>query len=224
MPFKIVDKQDRKRLTEGRTSGIGFAFCKREGDVLTTIQPISPCKDYLNDVVYTEHTGNPYSAYGLTTKKQDLFSDGFAYIVMSILGNKHGGGNRADHGSLVAAINNPTNLQIFMAFFEPRLCKDHVTVFFNVEDNKTAAVLPLFWVKYPYLISLWSLLVRIGLKYKEGDGMAFLKKVSDEDAYMAKGIIPKLERLMAGELPVQDMGKTYDVHNHGIYTFPFPAK
>ena len=72
--LKIIDKQNRGKLNEGRNYQMGFAFCKKVSNkVLETIQPISPCKDYLNDVVYSERTGKNVSAYGLNTSKLGLF-------------------------------------------------------------------------------------------------------------------------------------------------------
>src|SRR5687768_15710647 len=85
MGLTLVDKQDRSVLCEGRNYGIGFAFCKRTGDVLETVQPVSPCKDYLNDVVYSEHSGQPFSAWGLRTSKKNIFyADEGAYVLFQV--------------------------------------------------------------------------------------------------------------------------------------------
>ena len=43
MALKFVDKQDRKRLNEGRNHGFGGAFCKKKDDVIETVMPLSAC-------------------------------------------------------------------------------------------------------------------------------------------------------------------------------------
>lgn len=219
----LIDNQDRNKLCEGRNVGIGYAFCKREGDTYTTVQPLSPCKEFLNEVVYAEVTGKQASAYGLTSKKEGIFSDGSAYMVLGILPHK-GGTKGPDNDLLESALMSPeTGLKPFLSHFEAKMGINPTTMA-QIASNRILATLDGFWVTNLYRISLWSLLVRVGLKYKSGDPFDFFGKVSDGDGYMVKSVAPKLKRLMDGERPEEDLSKISYPHPCGIVAFNFPPK
>lgn len=224
--FKYLDNQPRGPLVEGRNYGLAFGFCKHSDGVLETIQPLSPCKDYLNDVVYSEATGKPFSAYGLHTKKTGCFDGGFGYLAMGILPYKHGG-LHSKHAVWVESLkSNLTAIKSFLSHFELAI-GTHVSTalessFTWVSEERLVAILPKFWVEATYRISLWTLLMRVALDYKEGDPIGFLEKVSNEDAYLVKSAIPKLKAMMYGTVPAQDFSTLKDVHNCGIVAFKFP--
>jgi len=51
MQIDVLHK--RNNLAEGRNFGMGFGFLKKLSNTkYKTIMPISPCKDYINDVLY----------------------------------------------------------------------------------------------------------------------------------------------------------------------------
>ena len=84
----ITPKEGRDDLTEGRTYGMAFAFVKKmkTKNKYKMVQPLSPCKDYLAEPVFTENTGIWSRAYGLEYKKKlNIFSKKFAYLVIKIL-------------------------------------------------------------------------------------------------------------------------------------------
>ncbi len=222
----LIDNQDRSKLCEGRNSGLGFAFCEKDGATLTTVMPLTACKDFLNDVVYSEGTGKPFSIYGLSTVKLGIFEDG-AYMAMGILPQNRTVHKRPEHDKLEAALMAPqTGVAWLLSYFEDKMGV-MPTIWFDLGSNRMGCRLDKFWIRGTYLISLWSLLIRVGLKFKPGspmhsnEPMDFLKAVNDEDAYMVKAAIPKLERMMAGEIPVQDMNTMGSPHNVGIVTFSF---
>ena len=84
---KLIDKQNRRTLGEGRNYGMGMACLKKDGDNFETVCPITACKDFISDVIYSELTGKPYYAYGLSTSKKDIFDykNDEAYFVFAIL-------------------------------------------------------------------------------------------------------------------------------------------
>lgn len=56
----IEDKFDRSRLSEGRTSGLGYAILKKaEDEKYVSLTGYSACKDYFNDFLFIESTGVP---------------------------------------------------------------------------------------------------------------------------------------------------------------------
>lgn len=219
----LIDKQDRSVLIEGRNWGLGFAFCKREGDTYTTVQPISPCKDFLNDVVYSEWTGKPFSVWGLKTKKEGIFDKDLAYVAMGILPYNRQTTKHKDHDAMLAGLAAMVEHESLINCIEQKLVVP-ATAIFSAGNDRFIAHVPIFWAMATYRISLWSLLMRVGLKYKGGDPIEFLKQVKDDDSYMVQSIMPKLERMIGGEIPTQDLDKLTDVHNCGIVSFSFPTK
>lgn len=228
--MNLIDNQDRSKLSEGRNWGIGFAFCLRDADTLRTIMPVSCCRDYLNDVVYSEATGKPFQAYGLETSKNGIFTDA-AYLVMGIMPFNRTTTLCSNHATLEAALMAPeTSIAAILRPIEAAFGFSP-SRFEKASENRMVAIIDLKWVKGTYLISLWSLLVRVGLKFKTtsettslDEALAFLASVSNEDAYMAKAAIPKIKRMATGDIPVQDLNSLTNVHNMGILTYEFPLK
>lgn len=218
--FEFIDKTNRNILGEGRNYGLGFAFCKRDGNTLTTIQPISPCKDYLNDVVYSEYTGKPFQAHGLHTKKRNIFDHGEGYLVFSVCPYMGGGKYSNYDRDLECLKQNEENVMIFINWFEEKFGLKERTIISKLEENKYLAVVPLFWTKATFLISLYSFLIRIGIFYdgKQApmDYFANFNKDSS-DQYMINSIKPKLEKVLnGGKFPKQDMNNLSGVHSNGI--------
>lgn len=224
--FKVINNLNRSGLNEGRTHGMGFAFAKREGDVITTIMPISTCKDYLNDVIYSEHTGHPYHVHGLATEKRDIFKDGFGYLVMSILDERYSSSGYKFKEEVEMLEKEWMNAQKALLDIECSIDSGDVftehTQIFKVGDNLFVVKVPCFWCQYTYLISLYTLILRNIFRWDgEGDPIEFLAKVDGEDTYTMAVALPKLKRIMQGELPEQNMAKL-SPHNMGIFAFQFP--
>jgi hypothetical protein len=228
----LVDNQNRGVLIEGRNYGIGYAFCKKKGNELHTIQPISPCKDYLNDWVYTEKTGKPYGKWGLwCPAKADLFDDGTVWLAYKVCGK--GARSPMPYAQMprdLKAIDaNWRNVQMMLNFFEGKLAGVlKPTVIHKLADNLYVAEADTFWIKWTYLISIYSLLIRNAI-YWDGNGspMDFLEKVDGYDADMLVGqdkALERFQRILDGELPDDDWSKPCSWHDEGIMDFHFPAK
>lgn len=223
---KYIDNCSRDPLGEGRSYGIGFAFCKKEGDTFTTVGPLSPCKDYLNDQVYSEATGEPYRAYGYKAKKHGIFEGGFGYVVFGVMPEKgYTSANSYTQQPKETAwlAENFTKIAEFINQFEEKLKLEHRTTVIKVEDNRYIATVPLFWCQYTYTISLWSLLARICLEsyWMGGDAIKSLEDCTTGDSMLAGCAITKFNRMVAGERPVQDFTKNVFWHNEGISGFSF---
>jgi hypothetical protein len=220
--FILIDKQDRSKLSEGRNYQMGFGFATKKGFTIELAYPISPCRDYLNDEVWSEVTGKSYSAYGLNSSKKNLFKNNEAYLVFSICKQ---GRNLTEYSNYKRDYNmlaeNYKNLQIFLNWFEDKLNVKQKTKITKLEDNKYLAVFDLFWSLETYKISLFTLLMRIGFFYKKGDCMEYLNKFeyNSDDKYLINTCIDKISRLLKGEIPKQDLSKVYAPHNIGICSF-----
>lgn len=225
-PLTIIDKQNRRVLSEGKSYQMGFAFLKKVDDkTFETVQPISPCKDYLNDVIYSEHTGKDCHAFGLSYTKQNIFDGDKAYMCFKIC-PQFGGNTYQGMDEDIKNLNeNSENVQKFLNFFEAKIGTEFVSKIEKVEDNLFMVTFPVFWCKYTYLISLFSLIIRCGQCYKGGDEMQFFTTFGKwGEVYNIKAAKPKVEMIMQGALPVQDLSKASgntSIHNMGIVNFKF---
>jgi len=214
----------RKSLNEGRSSGIGFGFVKKTSRSFELVQAISPCKDYLNDVVYSEVTGKDIYAYGFSYKKCNIFSD-VNYIAFAIC--KSGAIAEFEYPNykkdIERLMSNLDNLQLFLNLFEDLLNIPIKTKLTKCDNDIILAEISNDWCKYPYLISLWSLLVRVGVYWKQEDTILdFLNstKYDPTDVYIVKNVIPKIKKLSETGFVEQVFknGGT-SVHNEGISNF-----
>jgi len=225
MSYKLVDNKTRARLGEGRQQGLGFAFCKLDNGILETVGPIGPCKDYLNDQVYSEHTGKPYCRYGYKAVKTGCFTDK-AYLVIKVCkatsDERDYHGYKEDREALQA---NHSNMQKVVNWFEEACKLADRTEIIKLDDDHYAVVSPLFWVSATYLISLLTLLLRASLKY---DGKIAPRKFleSGEIEYMDMSYVsmalPKMDKMISGTIPKQDFSVITDWHNAGICNQRFP--
>ncbi len=216
--FTLVDNENRKKLSEGRNCGMSCGFAKREGDVFTMLMPLSACKDYLSDVVFSEITGKPYTIYGLTTTKTGAFSNGEGYLVTGILKYQRTDDKYPNYDRDYEALaKNYENLVIFMNEFEKKLKLTQFTQITPLEENRYLVIVPAFWLTRTYLISLYALILRMGIFYKSGDVIEYLDKFNqnDTDVYMYNTIKAKMIRILDGFLPEQDYGRICP-HSCGI--------
>lgn len=225
----VLDKQNRSKLLEGRDYQMGFGFLRKTGvRLFETIQPISPCKDYLNDVVFSEATGKPVTAYGLKTGKINLFeNEKYAYLGIKILPHKGGGVYPQMEEHIQNLNQNYKNLKKFLNYFDKALSLK-LSQIYQANDNIFVIKFDKAWASYTYSISLYSLLCRLGQFYK-GDvsPMDFLKsfKEFNPDVYLCLNSLPKINKILElSSLPLQDMSTLQPgtgVHNFGIMAFNF---
>lgn len=225
--IQIVNKQCRSKLSEGRSNQMGFAFLKKvKNDVFETIQPISPCKDYLNDVIFAEHTNKPISAYGCRLEgKQDIFDKKFGYIAISICPYKYSHPyNTTTYLKDVERLKkNYKNLEFFMNQIEEHLDLDafNNTTIVEVSDNLYFIEVPIIWTMSTYMISLYSLLLRVGQFYDNTmkDPIEWLEKFNAfmDDISLVKQALPKLKNILKyGPLPQDFSNLRGDTSTHNL--------
>lgn len=229
--MKLIDNLNRHVLSEGRSYQMGFAFLKKtDENTYTTVQPISPCKDYLNDVVWAEFTNRPISAYGLIYNKLNIYDNDFAYIVISMCQYKYANSYNSNQWIIDVQNlkSNYKNINLYINEIEKLFKLDNFTTIKEIEDNKYFICVPIFWVQYTYLISLYSLLIRACQNYTpdDGDVLSFLSssKILPIDIGLIKTMLPKLHKLLENGIPVQDLNAlpgTTQTHNMGICGFKF---
>lgn len=152
MKIDITRQKDRRSLNEGVSVGWGFGFCKLEGDNFKLVQPISPCKDYLNDVVYVETTDkDKIYAYGLEYEKTGCLQDDYAYIAIMPI-------DFTPTVLLSTYVNNIHDLDDFFGFSRSLLIetnelgpKDQPITILRIDKR---------WTAHVYLISAYTYIFR----------------------------------------------------------------
>lgn len=213
-------KHNRNGLIEGRSNGISFAFLKEKSrGKYETIMPVSPCKDYLNDVVYMENKKRDKSifgtVYGFSHEPEDLFKNKhrIPLLVKDFgMGNYSGESIRNKHNAVIDFINDIEKLTgIERSTIKLKTKKDDEFVFLISRK----------WTENPITISLYSLLVRVGVGYSKHsnvkDFLAKIKRPSTEAFYIRNIFfnLPLGEKILSGEI----FGLNYysNLTNFGIY-------
>jgi hypothetical protein len=220
----LIDTCPRSPLVEGRNYGIAYAFCKKDGTAFKTVGPLSPCKDYLNDQVYSEMTGEPFGAYGYHATKQGLLAAPRAYMVMGVLNYKSGGKYPTQEKDTKFLAEHLPNIQKFMEWFDGRLSLTPSTMY-TIEPNRAMVEMDLWWAKATFRISLYTLMIRIALECQydgQKDVREFIMKCNTKDAYYATQAMEKFDRFVAGDSPEQDFSTDTFWHDEGISTWQFP--
>lgn len=234
--MEIIDKQNRYVLSEGRNSGIGFAFLKRlDSEKYETVQPFSPCKDYLNEVVFTEKYNVPTKAHGLNyPKKLNIFTEvGYlGFKIMVSKQNNYGFNTKGVDSDIENLNSNFHNIQLFLNLIEDKL-GINPSLIKKVDSNLYIVQLDTKWIISTPTISLYTLLLRIA-QYYDGDSdiINFIEKYSKEtttqDKSLATALLPKFTTILdKGILPPQpkfslppvDKPYTSSPHGYGIIGF-----
>lgn len=180
----------RETFAEGRNYGMGVAFAKRVGNKFVASQPLSACKDFLNDEVWSEVTGNEFKKYGQESFKKDLFNDKhYTYMLISFL-NYNGNVEHSEH-----YLNHLENFKKSIPNIEKGLQKldirfkagKRTKIFPTNNENIFLVYVPKKWVSTSYSISLYTLAARNLSKYSGEDlGKYFENKdnIYSQDMYL----------------------------------------
>lgn len=229
MNLKLIDKQNRKALCEGRSQGFGggFATLNEETGVVETVMPLTACADFYAEIIHTEATGKEWSVFGLNYKKQDIFKKAdFGYLVCGILENNHGGKYAGYDKEVEALETNYKHIQTLINWFEDKLGVKFKTEITRIEKNRFLFKFDLFWTKGTYLISVYKFLSRAPIFYDgKEDIIKFFDAMKDGECYAWKAIKPKIMDMLAGNVPEQKMtAQDSRPHNLGIQTFKWPKE
>jgi hypothetical protein len=228
MKFKLIDHGGRNHLAEGRSCGFGTNFLKKIDDkTYETAYPLTACKDFLAEVVSSEHTGQEWSIYGIHSTKKNIFDfkRHLAYLGFGILPNNSGGKHSTYEKEYKALQTNWKNIEKFLNWFEKKFkIKGRTKLYEFDTENRYLAVLPIWWTTGTYKIGLYGLLMRMAIFYNgKDDPMEFLNNFKEDstDVYQYNSVRPKLEKMLAGFIPEQDLNKTGCPHNIGPVSYAF---
>ena len=222
----IIDNKNRGVLCEGRDNGMGFAFLKKVDDnKYETVQPISPCKDYLAEVIFTEKYNVKTSAYGLSyPKKLNIFSD-VAYMVIEMLPTKSGSYNYSSslNDDTIMLLHNHIVIEKIINNFEESLLINIKTKIERVGlTNQYLLTFSKDWCESSHAISLYSLLIRcLMVADKEQDMLTFLEnyKYNSGDKSLISACINKIRLIIENKkLPPNRRQYTLSSVNSGFQT------
>lgn len=198
----------RGGLIEIYQKGLEYNLLEKDGDVLKGLHPPVRCKDFLTDAYWSEQTGKPVAIYGfkwkpgvkaLAAKKQMI---GLYYQGEDLSGQDK---------SLQNFLNQWEDL-LGLPNSKAELADDkkHIVVHFDRE-----------WTTQPIRVSLFTLLLRIGLGYDGSDLKKFMERVKEKgnafgrnDGNYTKTAWPKIERLLKEkELPWKQKFEDFDAYN-----------
>ena len=222
--MKIKLDEGRNNLREGRTTGIGFAFLKKEGeDFFRGVQPISPCKDYLNDVVYTERTGKSIGVYGLTTKKEGIFDES-AHVAVAVCPNQSGSKHSEFASELKMLSENMPKVEKLMNIIEDKIGIKQKTKLANASENLVYAHISSDWTTSTWMANMWAFLFRNFLYCADEDPYKALEGSEIScDSINAKKVVKAIEKIAKGGLPKQDMASfgsdSYSIHGAGVINY-----
>ena len=228
MNYKLIDNQDRAKLSEGRNYGFGGGFAKLEGDTLVMQIPLTACKDFYSEVIATEFHGKAYNIYGLNYQKTDCFDKekNIAYLVCAILPFNRGEKYPNFDKDLAALDANYKSIESFLNYFEKKFKVKGKTKITKIADNRYLFQVPLFWCKGTYLISLYGFLSRACLYFdNKKDPLLYLSEMSNGDTYMWNSMKDKVLDMLDGFIPEQVMAASDPCpHSNGIVSFKWPRE
>ena len=229
---EIKETQERKSLNEGRNFGLGYAFLKRKTKKkFITVNALTACKDYLNDIVYIENTKEPLKKiHGFKHNYEGLLENKrFFFLGINTLERLNGNSWDKLEKCKKELIDNKHILEFNINKLEDKLkmFKSRTTLL-GVTNNTLILRVPIFWSKTPFLISLYTLYIRC--IFNKSDKINDIEKdiVShspfiDGDTYLKANIV---KFFAINKLKKQILNYKYpsnndvsNIHNGGIHNW-----
>lgn len=161
MSYPKVKYQVFTRLTEGVHNGFTFAMLDNTN---TTMHTEAQCKDYFQDMFWSEHRNQPTEVWGFEWMPGRL--DLKAEVYRFALKYRDQLNNRVD------------NLLNFLHNFEQALSYRPCSIQQTIEENVLIITVSSQWFISAPMISAWTTLVRLALQYTGGDIMEYLDAVA----------------------------------------------
>jgi hypothetical protein len=164
--MKITQKQNRGVLGEGRNYGMGYAILTtKDGLNFNTVNAFTACKDYLNDLIYVEKTGNLIGAiYGYRHPKVlNIFKDtDYFYLGLKALDYNASSESWSKFNNFSKKLmSNENNLIIGINKVEEFVnLSNKRTILYGKTDEELILKVPIDWVQQTYLISFYTLIIR----------------------------------------------------------------
>ena len=225
----IKEIQDRNKLAEGRSCGMAFGFVINISEnYYETVTSLSPCKDFLNEPIFTELSGFASKAHGLDyTKKLNIFEKEclLGIKIFKTKSDTFSPRNNLNFEQCVELLNNNyKNVEKFLNYFEEKLELEDRTIITQCEDNYFLVKFPKDFIISTIAISLYTLLLRVAMFY-DGilDPIEYLKlgNFGLDDKSLVNTAMPSIEVILNNKrLPKQpkytEGDYKYSPHDKGI--------
>lgn len=226
--MNIINNISRDGLSEGKNYQMGFGFLKQISEnEFETVTAISACREYLNDVAYTENLDKPTNIYGLSYEKKGLLENDNCFMLSSILKRKNGK-NYTEYSTYHLDLENfktvSEKVQALLNNVEDFLGITNKTEVTKLEDNLIFIKFDKIWLSSSYLISLYSLLARVAQQYNNSDIFNYLTNYNDNygDTYNAQALPRLIKRFKEKGFPQQrELVRANSIHSEGIMSYKF---
>lgn len=164
----LQPNQQRQTLVEGRTYGLGFGFAKKIDDThYQLMQPISTCKDYLNDFIFYHKYNSDISCYGLNVIYSDdsLFFGEENYLFIQVLASNNSFDKYKHLSKEEQLLNeNYEYLEKTIQDFEEYFGIESKTKITKIRNNLYMLSFGKEWIESPYTLSFYTLMIRVFAK------------------------------------------------------------
>jgi hypothetical protein len=217
-----VSLPQHTHLIEGVHNGFTFTFINEKGEGLHSP---AQCKDYFQDLFWSEYNGKPASVYGFTWKPGMLDKDAKQYRMAL-----------QEKGTDLIAL--APQLLGFLHHFEGAQGFEYSAVHATTQPDTVVLEFDARWSHSAPMISAFTSIVRLGFTYPGGDVMEYLaglqavanpedwRKKSAAvhrrclpDAQRLKTIGPRINAVLNGvfpTLPYSEISTAGGAHNTGI--------
>jgi len=209
----IIQNNLQHKLEEAVTSGIQFSLIENN----INITPLTYCKDYFQDIFWSQITGRDISIYGFKCNSSLLKKRNKYTLILH-------------HDDFELNKNNVNNLKHFIHYIERNfeIPKSIITLqtLINETDlslhNKCIKVrFDKQWGSEPHLLSMYLLLLRIGIFYNNSTVDNFIKNIDNSeclsnDKFLIKGkpFIDIINKVKVYHTSWFDFSDNYDLHNN----------
>lgn len=229
--ISVENKFKREGLGEGRSYGLGFSILKKESEgKFKALMAFTACKDYLNDFVYVEGTGNALGmAHGFKHTYTGVFKDQDYFYTAFRAVHNIGGSKYAKFDEISNLLkNNQKNIIVFLNKLEKEFkCKDLTIIEGFGDPDILVLKTPIFWAKFSFMYSMYGLLIRCFMNVTEEE---LKSNIFDIIVNRKNCLIPEdgslllscqkyfknfsLEKLL--DFKYQEPAQPYTIHNYGI--------
>lgn len=232
--INIKEVHNRNVLCEGRQCGIGFSLLLKldDNNYTTAYHAFTPCKDFLNEPIFTENTGIPTEMYGCkVTKSKGVLNNDIVYLGINLLNQSDNTYNYNETKNINDDIeqlkSNYLNMQLLLNNIEEQL-NIPLTIIEPANNGKYLVSFNKEWCKSTISISLYTLLLRAALYYPGNDIIDYLKSYNySEDKFLINDMLPRLKVILENKmLPSQTpfdvdkiKAKRWMPHNTGILSW-----
>ena len=181
-----------------QVSNFGFAFAMLDEELQVLHSPFQ-CKEYFQDIFWSEYTGNPANIYGITWNKGKLNTSRARFNVVII------GGTEFKLSERISSFKHLLNI------FEKARKIPLSKVYKTTDENNIVINFSKKWTQKPMTLSCFSNLIRLSAGYNGQDIMEFFKLLNlcNDNHYSSEKYFLKFGQKDAVRVPVERLYAFY---------------